>query len=185
MWKPVKAGVPQGTKLGPWLFLVMINDLMISDDQFMGDMIKYADDTNIWEYLSCQDSTDSIQEVTNSVVDWSVCNKFELNPKKCKKMVINFQQNRPDFAPILIQGQTTVRVEKAIILGMSITQDLKWNEHVNKITKKAAKRLYLLKQLKRSGLDSKDLQCFFIASIRSSNMLARFSIMAYLSIYRT
>ncbi len=167
MWKPVKAGVPQGTKLGPWLFLVMINDLMISDDQFMGDMIKYADDTNIWEYLSCQDSTDSIKEVTNSVVDWSVCNKFELNPKKCKEMVINFQQNRPDFAPILIQGQTTVRVEKAIILGMSITQDLKWNEHVNKITKKAAKRLYLLKQLKRSGLDSKDLQCFFIVSIRT------------------
>ncbi len=87
----------------------------------MGDMIKYADDTNIWEYLSCQDSTDSIQEVTNSVVDWSACNKFD--PKKCKEMVINFQQNWPDFAPI--QGQTTVRVEKAIILGMSITQDLK------------------------------------------------------------
>jgi hypothetical protein len=49
-------------------------------------------------------------------------------------MVINFQHNWPDFAPILIQGQTTARVEKAIILGMSITQDLKWNEHVNKIT---------------------------------------------------
>jgi hypothetical protein len=127
MWKPVNAGVPQGTKLGPWLFLVMINDLMISDDQFMGDMIKYADDTNIWEYLSYQGSTDSIQEVTNSVVDRSVCYKFELNPKKCKEMVINFQQNRPDFASILIQGQTTARVEKAIILGMLITQDLKWN----------------------------------------------------------
>ncbi len=112
MWKPVKAAVPQGTKLGPWLFLVMINDLMISDDQFMGDMIKFADDTNIWEYPSCQDSTHSIQEVTNSVVDWSVCNKFELNPKKCKEMVINFQQNRPDFAPILIQGQTIALVEK-------------------------------------------------------------------------
>ena len=82
-------------------------------------------------------------------------------------MVINFQQNRPDFAPILIQGQTIARVEMAIILVMSITQDLKWNEHVNKITKKAAKRLYLLKQLKRSGLDSKDLKCFFIASIRT------------------
>ncbi len=72
---------------------------------------------------------------------------LNLIQKKCKEMVINFQQNRPDFAPILIQEQTIARVEKAIILGMSITQDLKWNEHVNKITKKAAKRLYLLKQL--------------------------------------
>ena len=57
-------------------------------------------------------------------------------------MVINFQHNWPDFAPILIQGQTTARVEKAIILGMSITQDLKWNEHVNKITTKAEKSLF-------------------------------------------
>ena len=82
-------------------------------------------------------------------------------------MVFNFQQNRPDFALILIQGQTIARVQKAIILGMSITQDLKWNDHVNKITKKAAKHLYLLEQLKKSGLDSKDLKCFFIASIRT------------------
>ncbi len=82
-------------------------------------------------------------------------------------MVFNFQQNRPDFALILIQGQTIARVQKAIILGMSITQDLKWNDHVNKITKKAAKHLYLQEQLKKSGLDSKDLKCFFIASIRT------------------
>ena len=82
-------------------------------------------------------------------------------------MVFNFQQNRPDFVLILIQGQTIARVQKAIILGMWITQDLKWNDHVNKITKKAAKHLYLLEQLKKSGLDSKDLKCFFIASIRT------------------
>ncbi len=56
----------------------------------MGDMIKYADDTNIWEYLSCQDSTDSIQEVTNSVVDWSVfVTNLNLIQKNVKEMVIN------------------------------------------------------------------------------------------------
>ena len=159
-WKPVNAGVPQGTKLGPWLFLVLINDLSISDDQFMGDMIKYADDTNIWEYLTYQVSTNSIQEVTDSIVDWSLRKKFELNPSKCKEMVIDFQQSEPDFAPILIQGQITARVEEATILGVLISQDLKWNGHVDKITTKAAKRLYLLKQLKKSGLDSNDLKMF-------------------------
>ena len=50
-WKPVIAGVPQGTNLGPWLFLVTVNDLVISDEQFDGDMMKYADDTNVSEYI--------------------------------------------------------------------------------------------------------------------------------------
>ena len=44
---------------------------------------------------------------------------------------------------------------------------MKWNAHVDKITTKAAKRLYLMKQLKRSGLSDNDLKCFYIASIRS------------------
>ena len=53
-----------------------------------------------------------------------------------------------------------------MILGLLITQDMKWNAHVDKIITKAAKRLYLMKQLKRSGLSDNDLKCFYIASIR-------------------
>ena len=62
---------------------------------------------------------------------------------------------------------TIERVKKVEILGLVITDDLKWHDHVNKITIKAARRLYLLRQLKKSGLDIKDLKCFYVASIRS------------------
>ena len=98
-WKPVNAGVPQGTKLGPWLFLLMINDLVVSNDQFDGDRIKYADDTNVSEYITDQAENRSLQEVTNSIVDWSEINKFQLNPSKCKEFVVSFKRNEPNPPP--------------------------------------------------------------------------------------
>ena len=166
-WKPVNAGVPQGTKLGPWLFLLMINDLEIYNDQFDGDTMKYADDTNVSEYIVGHTDNSSLQEVTDSIVDWSRRNKFQLNPSKCKEFVVSFKRNQPNFPPISINGSHIERVEKLSILGLSITRDLKWNDHVDKIVNKASKRIYLLKQFKRFGLNAGDLKCFYVASIRS------------------
>ena len=99
---------------------------------------------NVSEYIFNQEYTSSLQDVTNCIVNWSTYNKFELNPTKCKEIVINFQRNEPVFPPIKINGINVERVEKAMILGLLITQDMKWNAHVDKITTKAAKRLYLM-----------------------------------------
>ena len=145
----------------------MINDLAIYNDQFDGDMMKYGDDTNISEYIVGHTDNSSLQEVTDSIVDWSRRNKFQLNPSKCKDFVVSFKRNQPNFPPISINGSQIERVEKLSILGLSITRDLKWNDHVDKIVNKASKRIYLLKQLKRFGLDAGDLKCFYVASIRS------------------
>ena len=114
-WKPVNAGVPQGTKLGPWLFLLMINDLVVSNDQFDGDMMKYADDTNVSEYITDQAENSSLQEVTNSIVDWSERNKFQLNPSKCKEFVVSFKRNEPNFSPISINESQIERADKLSI----------------------------------------------------------------------
>ena len=110
----------------------MINDLSISYDQLEGDMFKYADDTNVSENITNHASVSHSQGVTDSIVDWSRRNKFELNPSKCKEMMITFQRNQPDFTPITINGTTINLVRKATILGLSMTDDLKWNEHVEK-----------------------------------------------------
>jgi hypothetical protein len=66
----------------------MINDLSIPSDDFEGDMFKYADDTNVSGYIFNQEYTSSLQDVTNCIVNWSTDNKFELNPTKCKEIVI-------------------------------------------------------------------------------------------------
>lgn len=129
-------------------------------------MFKYADDTEISEYILGSANSSNMQCVTNSIIDWAQQNKFELNPLKCKEIMVIFNREQPHYPPI-VNGTTIERVKKAEILGLVITDDLKWNEHVNKITIKATKRLYLLKQLKKSELDTNDLKCFYVASIRT------------------
>ena len=66
----------------------MINDLVVSNDQFNGDTMKYANITD-------QAENNSMQEVTNFIVDWSERTKFQLNPSKCKEFVVYFKRNEP------------------------------------------------------------------------------------------
>ena len=73
-----------------------------------------------------------------------------------------------------------------IILGVTVRNDLKWNDHVDNITAKASRRIYLLKQLKHAGIDRKSLIQFYCACIRSVLEYAcqafHSSLPAYLSV---
>ena len=82
---------------------------------------------------------------------------------------MSFKRNEPNFSrgPISINESQIERADKLSILGLTITKDLKWNDHVEKIVNKASQRIYLLKQLRRFGLDAGDLKCFYVASIKS------------------
>ena len=163
-WTKVPAGVAQGTKLGPWLFLVMINDLTTL--QLSSSMWKFADDTTISNVFSNPDAC-SLQECVQHVAEWSKTNLFQLNPTKCKEMVICFKKHFPALDPVEVNGQSLERVSTAKILGVTFRNDLKWNDHVDLITSKAAKRLYLLRQLKRADVNAKDLIGFYCSCIRS------------------
>ena len=153
----------------------MINDLSIPAGLIQGDVFKYAHDTEISEYILSSACSSSMQYVTNSIINWLQQNKFDSwlqqnkfdsNPLK-RKEKFNLNREQPDYPPIFVNGRIIERVKKAEILGLVITGDVKWNDHVNKITIKAARRLYLLRQLQKSGLDVNDLKCFYVASIRS------------------
>ena len=124
------AGVPQGTKLGPLLFLMMINDLAVSDKT-----VKFVDDTSLWEIIS----NNSLSQLPGNIIscsEWSPVNNMKLNVSKTKGLRVCFSNPIPSFAPITIRGQEVDVVSEAKLLGVALSDDLKWNRHIDFICDK-------------------------------------------------
>ena len=179
-WGRVPCGVPQGTKLGPWLFILMINDLRLSEFSYW----KYVDDTTASETVPKNESS-HFQSGANELVTWTDQNKFQLHDKKCKELLIQFQKERAPFPGVQINSGCPELVHHAKILGLTITDDLKWTKHVTEIIKKANKRIYFVVQLKRAKVPPKEIITFYCSCVRPvleySSEAYHFALPAYLS----
>ena len=140
-WGNVPPGIPQGTKLSPWLFILTI-DINTSDTEIW----KYVDDTSIAEPVA-KNQASMIQDSVNELVAMSDENKFELNESKCKEIRISFANTKADFASIIINEKAIKVVSSVKLLGLNISDVLKWKCHVSEISREASARLYYLKQL--------------------------------------
>ena len=156
-------GIPQGTKLGPMLFAILVNQLVAQ----WPTRLKYVDDTTVFEVVPCC-STSYLQFAVNDIRSFASSKGMQLDPKKCRELVINFLQYLPASPGMLdIDGSPVRRVETYKILGVHLSTDLTWNVHIEYIMKKASKRLYALGSLKKAGVQSSDLVGIYCALIRS------------------
>jgi hypothetical protein len=161
-WSSPNAGVPQGTLLGPVTFLAHINDL-----KTCCPTVKYVDDTTLWESCDRNLKNSKIQQATDEAQKWTNENNMRLNREKSTEMVIYFGKKSINPKPIQIDGENITQTNKAKLLGVMINDKLDWHDHVELITSKCAKRLYLLCLLKRAGISTKDMVKVYVALIRS------------------
>lgn len=160
-WRRINAGVPQGTRLGPLFFLVMINDLETNLPIY-----KYVDDCTIYEIVSRSSPNSSLQSNIDTINDWTERNNMRLNVSKTKELRVSFLKDSLLFDTLSSSSSDIEIVEDFKLLGVTISSNLSWNTHVNNICVKASKRLYALRVLKRSGAPAKDLVTVYCAFIR-------------------
>ncbi len=82
-------------------------------------------------------------------------------------MIVDFRRNPPALPPLTIMNSTVTAVESFRFLGTTISQDLKWDNHIESIVKKAQQRLYFLRQLRKFNLPQELLIQFYSAIIES------------------
>ena len=142
----VEYGTPQGSCLGPLLFLVFINDLHRNLNHC--NDIQFADDTTIYKgHRSMRYLKWCIEMDLNNISDWFRANKLTLNISKSVYMIFS-RKNHNDID--LKLGDTKLpKVTTTKFLGMWIDQNLNWNEHLSKLKTKIKRNLTLLKIGKR------------------------------------
>ena len=119
-WGSVRAGVPQGTKLGPWLFLVMINDINVNGV----NLWKYVDDTSMAETVH-KGQPSGIQFAVDDLVRQAEIDKFQLNETKCKELQISLSRSVDPFEAVTINNKPIEVVTSAKLLGLTISNNLK------------------------------------------------------------
>ena len=105
---PISTGVPQGSVLGPLLFLIYINDLPMVSDVF--NMLMYADDTTLYCNINRNISEIEINHELWKVSQWQAANKLSLNVGKTKFMVFGMRNTVVSYPDLQINGNTIERV---------------------------------------------------------------------------
>ena len=159
----LRAGVPQGSILGPLFFLIFINDI-VND---IGCRIKlFADDTSLYIIIEHPDTAAQIlNEDLEKVRNWSKTWLVSFNPQKTETLLISRKANQIHHPPLYFDGIPIKEVTNHKHLGLIFNNTCHWGQHIDYIIDKAYKKLNILRSLK-FDLDRLTLQIMYFSFIR-------------------
>ena len=135
-----------GSVLGPLMFLIFINDLPC----YIKSRVRlFADDTVIYLTIKSESDCWQLQDDFHSLEKWESDWRMEFNPSKCNVMRVT-RRCTPFKFQYKLRGKGLDNVNTTKYLGISLSHDFRWNDHVNEITTKANKTLNFLRRVLRT-----------------------------------
>ena len=132
---PAESGVPQGSVLGPSLFLLYINDLPRG---LSAKSRLFADDTLCYKTISSASDQQALQDDLLHLAEWEQRWLMEFHPRKCESLSIS-RKRAPLIGQYKLHGHTLENKEEIKYLGVTITKDLRWHSHINNAAKRPTK----------------------------------------------
>ena len=125
--------MPQGSVLGPCLFLAYINDLPIC---CKSRARLFADDTIVYLTINSESDSEVLQSDLHKLEEWESTWSMEFSPDKCEVIRMS-NKRKPIMYPYKLHGTELKSAETAKYLGVTISKDLNWKSHIENASAKA------------------------------------------------
>ena len=158
-WKRVTSGIPQGSVLGPLLFVIYINDL---PDAVSSTPYIFADDTKIFRIIKDESDEKSLQDDLWKLEKWSSDWLLKFHPEKCKHMRIGDSENICDY---VLGNHDLQKIQTEKDIGVYVDNKLEFDVHISEKIKKASSMLALLRRTFQF-LDKETFPQLYMALVR-------------------